>query len=44
MGAKSLDLMVMAGLIAFSLVSLFMIFYYRLPGFVAVMSLSGQLP
>lgn len=34
--------MVLAGIIAFSIVSLFMIFYYRLPGFVAVIALIGQ--
>lgn len=42
MGEKSLDVMVMAGIIAFALVSLFMLIYYRLPGFVAVISLLGQ--
>lgn len=42
LGAKSLDIMVMAGIIAFTLVSLFMLFYYRLPGFVAIISLLGQ--
>lgn len=42
MGMKALDVMVMAGIIAFALVSLFMILYYRLPGFVAVISLLGQ--
>lgn len=42
LGTKSLDIMVMAGAIAFVLVSLFMLFYYRLPGFVAVIALLGQ--
>ncbi|NLN81233.1 MAG: SecD/SecF family protein translocase subunit [Clostridiales bacterium] len=42
LGEKSLDVMVLAGIIAFSIVSLFMIFYYRLPGFVAVIALIGQ--
>ena len=42
MGERSLDVMVLAGVIAFALVSLFMVFYYRLPGFVAVISLLGQ--
>lgn len=42
MGEKSLEVMVMAGIIAFVLVSLFMLIYYRLPGFVAVISLLGQ--
>ncbi len=40
LGAK--DVMVTAGLIAFVLVSLFMILYYRLPGLVAVFALVGQ--
>lgn len=42
MGERALDLMVMAGIIAFVLVSVFMLVYYRLPGFVAVISLAGQ--
>ena len=42
MGERALDLMVMAGIIAFVLVSVFMLVYYRLPGFVAVISLVGQ--
>ena len=42
MGTKALDLMVFAGCIAFALVALFMILYYRLPGFVAVIALIGQ--
>lgn len=42
MGTKALDVMVIAGVIAFSLISLFMILYYRLPGFIAVISLLGQ--
>lgn len=42
LGAKALDAMVLAGAIAFVLVSLFMILYYRLPGFVAVIALLGQ--
>ena len=42
MGEKALDLMVLAGIIAFVLISVFMIVYYRLPGFVAVISLMGQ--
>ena len=40
LGAK--DVMVTAGLIAFVLVALFMVFYYRLPGLVAVFALVGQ--
>lgn len=42
MGEKSLDVMVIAGAIAFVLISVFMVLYYRLPGFVAVISLLGQ--
>ncbi len=42
MGEKSLDVMVIAGAIAFVLISIFMVLYYRLPGFVAVISLLGQ--
>lgn len=42
LGTRSLDLMVVAGVIAFALVSLFMLIYYRLPGAVAVISLVGQ--
>lgn len=42
MGEKALDVMLIAGSIAFALVSLFMILYYRLPGVVAVISLMGQ--
>lgn len=39
-GAK--DAMVLAGLIAFIIISIFMMAYYRLPGIVAVISLCGQ--
>lgn len=42
MGDKALDVMVYAGLIAFALICLFMIFYYRLPGIVAVFALMLQ--
>ncbi len=42
LGANSLDAMVLAGVIAFILVVLFMIFNYRLPGFVASIALLGQ--
>ncbi len=41
MGAK--DAMVLAGAIAFVLVSIFVIIFYRLPGAVAVIALLGQL-
>ncbi len=40
MGAR--DAMAIAGLIAFCLIAVFMIAYYRLPGFVAVIALIGQ--
>lgn len=40
MGAR--DSMALAGLIAFILIAIFMIIYYRLPGFVAVVALTGQ--
>ena len=40
MGAK--DVMVEAGIIAFALVALFMLLKYRLPGFVGVLALLGQ--
>lgn len=42
MGAGALDVMVQAGIIAFILVCLFMLFYYRLPGFVAIFALILQ--
>lgn len=42
LGAKSLEAMVIAGLIAFALVAIFMIANYRLPGLVAVIALLGQ--
>lgn len=42
LGERSLEIMVIAGIIAFVIVSVFMILYYRLPGFVAVISLLGQ--
>lgn len=40
-GAK--EAMVLAGAVAFALIAVFMILYYRLPGFVAVIALVGQL-
>lgn len=43
MGEKALDAMVLAGIIAFVLIAVFMIVYYRLPGLVAVIALIGQL-
>lgn len=42
MGNKALDVMVYAGILAFILICLFMIFYYRLPGIVAVFALTLQ--
>ena len=42
LGAKSLDVMVQAGIIAFILVAVMMICRYRLPGTIAVISLLGQ--
>ena len=42
LGAKSLDVMVQAGIIAFILVAIMMIVRYRLPGTIAVISLMGQ--
>ncbi len=42
MGEKARDVMVLAGLIALILISIFMILYYRLPGVVASIALVGQ--
>ena len=42
LGSSSLEAMMIAGIIAFVLVSLFMILMFRLTGFVAVISLIGQ--
>lgn len=42
LGNQALNVMVWAGIIAFALVSLFMILYYRLPGVVAAIALLGQ--
>ena len=42
LGERALEIMVIAGVIAFVLISLFMILYYRLSGFVAVIALLGQ--
>jgi len=42
MGERALDAMLMAGAIAFGLVCLLMILHLRLPGFVACISLLGQ--
>jgi len=47
LGSNALHVMVMAGVVAFAAVCLFMLFYYRLPGVVACIALllqiSGQL-
>lgn len=42
LGSDSLRVMTMAGALAFILICLFMLFYYRLPGLVACLSLSMQ--
>ena len=42
LGTGARDAMAVAGLVAFILISVFMIIYYRLPGFVAVIALTGQ--
>lgn len=43
LGAGALEAMVIAGLIAFALIAVFMIAFYRLPGAVAVISITGQI-
>lgn len=42
LGAGALEAMVLAGVIAFAFIAIYMIFTYRLLGFVAVISLFGQ--
>lgn len=42
LGAKSLEVMVLAGIIAFAFVAVLMIVRYRLPGTIATISLFGQ--
>lgn len=42
LGVKSLDVMILAGVIAFVLIAIFLILYYRLPGVIAVIALMGQ--
>lgn len=42
LGENALHVMVMAGILAFALVCLFMLTYYRLPGFVACLTLALQ--
>ena len=43
LGKSSLTAMLVAGIIAFILVAVFMLFVFRLPGFVAIISLLGQM-
>lgn len=43
LGTGARDAMGIAGIIAFVVIAIFMIFYYRLPGFVAVIALAGQI-
>lgn len=43
LGANALSVTVLAGIIAFILICLFMIFYYRLPGLIACVALCGHL-
>jgi protein-export membrane protein SecD len=40
LGQASLDKSIQAGLVGFALIALFMVLYYRLPGFLAVVALS----
>ncbi len=42
MGETALEAMVIAGIIAFALIAVYMIIRYRLPGVVAVIALAGQ--
>ena len=42
LGTGARDAMAVSGLIAFIVIAIFMIFYYRLPGVVAVIALAGQ--
>ena len=42
LGTGARDAMAVAGLVAFIIISIFMIVYYRLPGLVAVIALTGQ--
>lgn len=42
LGTNALHVMLMAGLVAFILICLFMIFYYRIPGFIACIGLCGH--
>ena len=42
LGGNALNIMIQAGLLAFILICIFMILYYRLPGFVACLGLAAQ--
>ncbi len=42
LGSGALDAMILGGLIAFAFIAVYMIVLYRLPGFVAVIALTGQ--
>ena len=42
LGKSALNVMVYAGILAFILIALFMIIYYRLPGLIAVIALCGH--
>ena len=42
LGSGALEAMIIGGLIAFGFIALYMIVLYRLPGFVAVIALTGQ--
>ena len=42
LGSSALDAMVLAGIIAFCIIAVYVILYYRLPGFIAVIALAGQ--
>lgn len=43
LGSGALDAMIRGGIIAFGFIAVYMIFFYRLPGFVAVIALCGQI-
>lgn len=42
LGTRALDSMAFAGIVAFAIIAIIMILLYRLPGFVAVIGLAGQ--
>lgn len=42
LGSGALNAMIISGIIAFALIAVYMIFLYRLPGFVSVIGLIGQ--